>query len=77
MKSVIDIAFTPFQCTGCVILYNSEFKRTVRYSHSQWLINATPTVPRLVMGENDTFIGGEDWLANKGIEVVNLSTYHP
>lgn len=31
------------------------------------------TVPRLVMGENDTFIGGEDWLANKGIEVVNLS----
>lgn len=25
------------------------------------------------MGENDTFIGGEDWLANKGIEVVNLS----
>ncbi|KAK9898371.1 cytidine deaminase-like protein [Cystobasidium minutum MCA 4210] len=31
-------------------------------------------IPRLVMGENDTFIGGEDWLANKGIEVVNLNS---
>lgn len=29
------------------------------------------------MGENDTFIGGEDWLVNKGIEVVNLSELHP
>jgi creatinine deaminase len=25
------------------------------------------------MGENDTFVGGEDWLKNKGIETVNLS----
>jgi len=24
------------------------------------------------MGENNTFVGGEDWLKHKGIEVVNL-----
>ncbi|KAF3934576.1 hypothetical protein ABW20_dc0100426 [Dactylellina cionopaga] len=29
-------------------------------------------IPRVVMGENKTFVGGEDWLQTKGIEVVNL-----
>jgi len=29
-------------------------------------------IPRVVMGENNTFVGGEDWLIAKGIEVVNL-----
>lgn len=29
-------------------------------------------VSRVVMGENATFVGGEDYLRLKGIEVVNL-----
>lgn len=29
-------------------------------------------VKRVVMGENETFLGGEDWLKVKGVEVVNL-----
>ncbi|CAK4023190.1 cytosine deaminase [Lecanosticta acicola] len=29
-------------------------------------------VSRLVMGENETFVGGDDYLKQRGIEVVNL-----
>ncbi|EKG21993.1 CMP/dCMP deaminase zinc-binding protein [Macrophomina phaseolina MS6] len=29
-------------------------------------------VKRVVMGENNTFIGGEEYLKSKGIEVINL-----
>jgi hypothetical protein len=29
-------------------------------------------IKRVVMGENRTFVGGEDWLRAKGVEVVNL-----
>jgi creatinine deaminase len=29
-------------------------------------------IPRVVMGENRTFVGGEDYLRSRGIEVVNL-----
>lgn len=29
-------------------------------------------VSRVVMGENKTFVGGEEYLRSKGIEVVNL-----
>lgn len=29
-------------------------------------------IPRVVMGENRTFVGGEDHLRSRGIEVVNL-----
>ncbi len=29
-------------------------------------------VSRVVMGENKTLVGGEDFLAQRGIEVVNL-----
>lgn len=29
-------------------------------------------VDRCVMGENKTFVGGEDYLRKRGIEVVNL-----
>ena len=29
-------------------------------------------IPRVVMGENRTFVGGEDYLRSRGVEVVNL-----
>lgn len=29
-------------------------------------------IPTVVIGENDNFVGGEDLLASKGIELVNL-----
>ncbi|EPS39457.1 hypothetical protein H072_6770 [Dactylellina haptotyla CBS 200.50] len=29
-------------------------------------------ITRVVMGENKTFVGGEDWLGAKGVEVVNM-----
>ncbi|CAK9440178.1 uncharacterized protein LODBEIA_P42780 [Lodderomyces beijingensis] len=29
-------------------------------------------IKRVVMGENETFVGGEDYLRSKGVEVVNL-----
>lgn len=29
-------------------------------------------IPRVVMGENRTFVGGEDLLRSRGVEVVNL-----
>ncbi|KAG5359844.1 Cytosine deaminase [Yarrowia sp. C11] len=29
-------------------------------------------VKRVVMGENETFVGGEDYLRTRGVEVVNL-----
>ena len=29
-------------------------------------------IPRVVMGENRTFVGGEDYLRQRGVEVVNL-----
>jgi cytosine/creatinine deaminase len=31
-------------------------------------------IPRVVMGENRTFVGGEDLLRNRGVEVVNLDS---
>lgn len=31
-------------------------------------------IPRVVMGENNTFVGGEDWLKHKGVEVVNVKS---
>lgn len=31
-------------------------------------------IPRVVMGENRTFIGGEDYLRSRGVEVVNLDS---
>ncbi len=31
-------------------------------------------IPRLVMGENRTFVGGEDLLRSRGVEVVNLDS---
>ena len=31
-------------------------------------------IPRLVMGENRTFVGGEDYLRERGVEVVNLES---
>lgn len=30
-------------------------------------------ISRLVMGENETFVGGEDFLKSRGVEVVNLN----
>jgi cytosine/creatinine deaminase len=30
--------------------------------------------PRVVMGENRTFVGGEDYLRARGVEVVNLDS---
>lgn len=29
-------------------------------------------VKRVVLGENNTFVGGEEYLKSKGIEVINL-----
>jgi len=29
-------------------------------------------IPRVVVGENRTYMGGEDWLRSHGVEVVNL-----
>jgi len=29
-------------------------------------------IPRVVMGENRTFVGGEDYLRSRGVEVVNM-----
>lgn len=29
-------------------------------------------IPRIVMGENETFLGAEDTLALKGVELVNM-----
>lgn len=31
-------------------------------------------IPRVVMGENETFVGGEDYLRARGVEVVNLDS---
>lgn len=31
-------------------------------------------IPRVVMGENNTYVGGEDWLKHKGVEVVNVQS---
>ncbi len=31
-------------------------------------------IPRLVIGENRTFYGGEDYLRSRGVEVVNLGS---
>lgn len=31
-------------------------------------------IPRLVIGENRTFMGGEDYLRGRGVEVVNLDS---
>ena len=31
-------------------------------------------IPRVVMGENETFYGGEDYLRSRGVEVVNLDS---
>jgi len=31
-------------------------------------------IPRVVMGENRTFVGGEDYLRSRGVEVVNLDS---
>jgi cytosine deaminase len=31
-------------------------------------------IPRVVLGENRTFVGGEDYLRSRGVEVVNLGS---
>ena len=31
-------------------------------------------IPRVVMGENETFVGGEDYLRSRGVEVINLDS---
>jgi len=31
-------------------------------------------IPRLVIGENRTFMGGEELLRSRGVEVVNLDS---
>jgi cytosine deaminase len=31
-------------------------------------------IPRVVMGENRTFVGGEDYLRSRGVDVVNLDS---
>jgi len=31
-------------------------------------------IPRVVMGENETFVGGEDYLRARGVEVINLDS---
>ena len=31
-------------------------------------------IPRVVMGENRTFVGAEDYLRSRGVEVVNLDS---
>jgi creatinine deaminase len=31
-------------------------------------------IPRVVMGENRTFVGGEDYLRERGVEVINLDS---
>jgi cytosine deaminase len=31
-------------------------------------------IPRVVMGENETFVGGEDYLRARGVEVVDLDS---
>lgn len=29
-------------------------------------------IPRVVIGENETFLGGEDWLQKHNVELINL-----
>ena len=31
-------------------------------------------IPRVVMGENRTFVGGEDYLRSRGVDVINLDS---
>jgi cytosine deaminase len=31
-------------------------------------------IPRVVIGENETFMGGEDYLRSRGVEVVDLDS---
>ncbi len=31
-------------------------------------------IPRVVMGENETYVGGEDYLRSRGVEVINLDS---
>ena len=30
-------------------------------------------IPRVVIGENQTFLGAEDWMRSKGIEIIQLN----
>lgn len=30
-------------------------------------------IKRVVMGENENFVGGEEWLQKNGVEVINLN----
>jgi len=34
-------------------------------------------IPRVVMGENITFKGGEDYMRSRGVEVINLDLDEP
>lgn len=34
-------------------------------------------IPRVVMGENETFVGGEGILKDHGVEVINLGAWNP
>ena len=29
-------------------------------------------IPRVVIGENETYMGGEDWLAKHDVELINV-----
>jgi creatinine deaminase len=31
-------------------------------------------IPRVVIGENETFMGGEDYLRTRGVEIINLES---
>lgn len=31
-------------------------------------------IPRVVLGENNTFLGGESYLKSRGVEVVNVES---
>ena len=57
----------------------SAYRRSTMYttlSHCDMCTGAILLygIPRVVMGENRTFVGGEDYLRQRGVEVVNLDS---
>ena len=57
----------------------ADYRRSVLYSTLSPCDMCTGAIllygiPRVVVGENETFMGGEDYLRSRGVEVINLDS---
>jgi creatinine deaminase len=60
-------------------LHASVYKRATMYTTLSPCDMCTGAIllygiPRVVIGENETFMGGEDYLRSRGVEVINLDS---